>query len=90
MMAGAYLDAESERDRARIEAQKQADAWVQAPGATAQGLSQHLAVAGIPETQVKAVRDFLASNPQVLGALRTAFMPAAQDPVATSPLAHAL
>ena len=90
MMAGAYLDAESERDRARVETKKQADAWAQDTGATAQRLSQHLAVAGIPETQVKAVRDFLGSNPQVLGALRTAFMPAAQDPVATSPLAHAL
>jgi len=90
MMAGAYLDAESERDRARVEAKKQAEAWAQDAGATAQRLSQHLAEAGIPETQVKAVRDFLGSNPQVLAALRIAFMPAAQDPVATSPLAHAL
>jgi VIT1/CCC1 family predicted Fe2+/Mn2+ transporter len=90
MMAGAYLDAESERDRARVEAKKQGEAWAQDAGATAQRLSQHLAAAGIPDTQVKAVRDFLGSNPQVLGALRTAFMPAAQDPVAISPLAHAL
>jgi VIT1/CCC1 family predicted Fe2+/Mn2+ transporter len=90
MMAGAYLDAESERDRARVEAQKQAEAWEQETGTTVQGLSQHLAAAGIPATQVKAVHDLLASNPQVLRALRTAFMPAAQDSVATSPLAHAL
>jgi vacuolar iron transporter family protein len=90
MMAGAYLEAASERDRARVEAQTQAEAWAQDAGATPQRLSQHLAAAGIPETQVKAVRDFLGSNPQVLAALRTAFMPAAQDPVATSPLAHAL
>jgi vacuolar iron transporter family protein len=90
MMAGAYLDAESERDRARVEAKKQAEAWAQDTATTAQRLSQHLAAAGIPETQVKAVSDFLGSNPQVLGALRTAFMPAVQDPVATSPLAHAL
>jgi vacuolar iron transporter family protein len=90
MMAGAYLDAELERDRARVEAQKQAEAWEQETGTTVQGLSQHLAAAGIPATQVKAVHDLLASNPQVLRALRTAFMPAAQDSVATSPLAHAL
>src|SRR4029434_3437497 len=90
MMAGAYLDAESERDRARVEAQKQAEAWAQDTGATAQRLNQHLAAAAIPDTQIKAVRDVLGSNPQVLAALRTAFMPAAQDPVATSPLAHAL
>src|SRR4030095_14812900 len=32
MMAGAYLDAESERDRARVEAQKQAEAWGQDVG----------------------------------------------------------
>ena len=38
----------------------------------------------------KRVRDLLAFNPQVLRALRTAFMLAAQDPVATSPLAHAI
>jgi vacuolar iron transporter family protein len=82
MMAGAYLDAESERDRARVEAQKHAEAWAQDTGATAQWLSQHLATAGIPDTQVQAVRDVLGSNPQVLAALRTAFMPAAQDPVA--------
>jgi VIT1/CCC1 family predicted Fe2+/Mn2+ transporter len=90
MMAGAYLDAESERDRARVEAKKHAEAWAQDADATAQRLSQHLAAVGIPDTQVKAVRDVLGSNPQVLAALRTAFMPAAQDPVATSPLAHAL
>jgi vacuolar iron transporter family protein len=90
MMAGAYLDAESERDRARVEAKKQAEAWAQDTGATAQGLSQHLAAAGIPEAQVEAVRDLLASDPQMLRALRTAFMPAAQDPVVSSPLAHAL
>jgi vacuolar iron transporter family protein len=90
MMAGAYLEAASKRDRARVEAQTQAEAWAQDAGATPQRLSRHLAAAGIPDTQVKAVRDFLGSNPQVLAALRTAFMPAAQDPVATSPLAHAL
>jgi predicted membrane protein (TIGR00267 family) len=90
MMAGAYLDAESERDRARVEAEKQAEAWGQDAGATPHRLSQHLAAAGIPETQVKAVSDFLGANPQVLAALRTAFMPAAQAPVTTSPLAHAL
>ena len=75
MMAGAYLDAESERDRARVEAQKQAEAWEQDAGTMAQGLSQHLAEAGIPEAQVEAVRDLLVSNPQVLRALRTALMP---------------
>lgn len=90
MMAGAYLDAESERDRARVEAKKQAEAWAQDTGATAQGLSQHLAAAGIPTAQVEAVRNLLASDPQMLRALRTAFMPAAQDPVVSSPLAHAL
>src|SRR5919108_4668172 len=76
MMAGAYLDAESERDRARVEAKKQAEAWAQDAGATPQRLSQHLAMAGIPEIQVKAVHDFLGSNPRALAALRTAFMPA--------------
>jgi vacuolar iron transporter family protein len=90
MMAGAYLDAESERDRARVAAQKQAEAWEQDAATTTQGLSLHLAAAGIPEAQVEAVREILASNPQVLRVLRTAFMPAAQDPAATSPLAHAL
>jgi vacuolar iron transporter family protein len=90
MMAGAYLDAESERDRARVEAQKQAEAWEQDAGTMAQGLSQHLVGAGIPAAQVEAVRNLLASNPQMLRALRTAFMPAIQDPAATSPLAHAL
>ena len=90
MMAGAYLDAESERDRARIIAQKQAEAWEQDAATTTQGLSLHLAAAGIPEAQVEAVREILASNPQVLRVFRTAFMPAAQDPVASSPLAHAL
>jgi vacuolar iron transporter family protein len=90
MMAGAYLDAESERDRARVEAKKQAAASAHDAAATPQRLSQHLAATGIPEAQLEAVRDFLESNPQVLAALRTAFKPAAQDPVGTSPLAHAL
>src|SRR5499426_4649865 len=46
MMAGAYLDAESERDRARVEAKKQAEARAQEASATAQRLSQHLVAAG--------------------------------------------
>ena len=90
MMAGAYLDAESERDRARVEAQRQANAWEQDAGATAQGLCRHLVAAGIPEAQVEAMRHLLASNPQVLRVIRTTFVPDLQDPVATSPLAHAL
>src|SRR5262245_18300227 len=90
MMAGAYLDAESERDRARVEAKKHTAAWAQEAGATPHRLSQHLAAAGVPESQVKAVQGPLGSNPQVLAALPTAFMPVAQDPVVTSPLAHAL
>src|SRR4030095_884605 len=81
MMAGAYLDAESERDRARVEAHQRGEAWEEDTRATARGLIQHLAAAGIPQAQVEAVRDLLAFNPQVLRALRTAFMPAAQDPV---------
>ena len=89
MMAGAYLDAESERDRARVEAKKQAEAWAQDASATLQRLSQHLAGAGIPAAQVAAVRTLFASDPQMLRALRTALMPAAQDPLVSSPLAHA-
>jgi vacuolar iron transporter family protein len=90
MMAGAYLDAESERDRARVEAQKHAEAWEQDVGTTAQALSQHLAASGIPDAQVETLRNLLASNPQVLRALRTAFRPTLQEPVTTSPFAHAL
>src|SRR5215831_3852356 len=90
MMAGAYLDAESERDRARVEAQQHAEASEQEVDTTAHALSQHLAESGIPATQVKTLRTLLASNPQVLRALRTALMPPLQQPVTTSPLAHAL
>jgi vacuolar iron transporter family protein len=90
MMAGAYLDAESERDRTRVEAQKHAEPWEQDAGTTAQELSQHLAESGIPDAQVETLRNLLASNPQVLRALRTAFMPTLQEPLATSPFAHAL
>jgi vacuolar iron transporter family protein len=90
MMAGAYLDAESERDRARVEAQKHAEAWEQDVGTTAQELSQHLAESGIPDAQVETLRNLLASNPQVLRALRTALRPTLQEPVTTSPFTHAL
>jgi vacuolar iron transporter family protein len=90
MMAGAYLDAESERDRTRVEAQKHAEAWEQDAGTMAQELSQHLAESGILDAQVETLRNLLASNPQVLRALRTAFMPTLQEPLATSPFAHAL
>jgi VIT1/CCC1 family predicted Fe2+/Mn2+ transporter len=36
------------------------------------------------------LRNLLASNPQVLRALRTALRPTLQEPVTTSPFAHAL
>jgi VIT1/CCC1 family predicted Fe2+/Mn2+ transporter len=90
MMAGAYLDAESERDRVRVKAKQHIAGSAQETGTTLQRLSQHLAAAGLPETQVRAARDLLGSNPQMLVALRTAFIPAAQAPVPASPLAHAL
>jgi VIT1/CCC1 family predicted Fe2+/Mn2+ transporter len=90
MMAGAYLDAESERDQAGVEAQQHPVAWAQEAETTAQGLSQQLAPAGVPASQVEVVRDLLVSHPQALGALRTAVMPASQGAVATRPLAHAL
>ncbi len=76
MMAAAYLDAESERDRARVEAKRQAIAWEQDAGPRREASCRHLVAAGIPAAQVEAVRDLLASNPQVLRVIRTAFVPA--------------
>ena len=83
-------DAESERDRARVEAQKHAEAGEQDVGTMAHELSQHLAASGIPDAQVETLHNLLASNPQVLRALRTALRPTLQEPVMTSPFAHAL
>jgi len=57
MMAGVYLDAESECDRARVQAQKQAEALEQNAGTTAQGLSSIWSAQVSPEAQVEAVRD---------------------------------
>jgi VIT1/CCC1 family predicted Fe2+/Mn2+ transporter len=88
MMAGSYLDAESQRDAARARAarstvEKQRDA-----AAIADRVAQQLAATGIDASSYEPLRRALLSTPGAIPALREALTPD-DDAGRASPLAHA-
>lgn len=86
MMAGSYLDAESQRDLARAgtpaaEAKQDAAAMAR--------IGERLRAAGIPAAQADALRAAFETTPGSVAACRAAFGPNSGG-VEASPLAHAL
>jgi VIT1/CCC1 family predicted Fe2+/Mn2+ transporter len=86
MMAGSYLDAESQRDLARA----RTPAMAAKQDAAALGrIGERLRAAGIPAAQADALRTAFDAIPGSVAACRAEFEPDSQSADA-SPLAHAL
>jgi VIT1/CCC1 family predicted Fe2+/Mn2+ transporter len=88
MMAGSYLDAKTEQDRALALASRSAAERTDEAEAVAARLSKQLALAGTPAPQRDALAAALVAIPGSVVALRTALDPQGDEPKA-SPAAHA-
>ncbi len=90
MMAGTYLEVETDRDKAQT-FNKELDAEiVRNPTGVIGRVAEHLQAAGLPETQAKLVTDLIASKPGLLRGVASAIMAPASPDKAQSPLVHAL
>ncbi|MFO1149435.1 MAG: VIT1/CCC1 transporter family protein [Alsobacter sp.] len=88
MMAGSYLDARTEQDRAAARASRSAAERTDEAEAVAARLSKRLAASGAPAAQREALAGALVATPGAVAALRSALDPEADAPKA-SPAAHA-
>jgi VIT1/CCC1 family predicted Fe2+/Mn2+ transporter len=88
MMAGAYLDAESQRDSARARANRPASQKQEEAAGIATRLAQELEARGVSPGDTAAIRRVLAASPDAVDAMREAILPedAAER---ASPAAHA-
>ncbi|MFO1089936.1 MAG: VIT1/CCC1 transporter family protein [Hyphomicrobiales bacterium] len=89
MMAGSYLDAESERDAARVRAAEPAAQKELEAATLAARVAGALHAAGVPAAKVNMLKAALVSTPGAVQALRRELGPQA-DGTTASPTAHAL
>lgn len=89
MMAGSYLDAESERDAALSRVPQTAAEKAEENAARATRIAGRLAASGAPQAQSEALREILLSTPGALDAVREEIAPPGPATYA-SPVAHAL
>jgi VIT1/CCC1 family predicted Fe2+/Mn2+ transporter len=89
MMAGTYLDAESERDAAAALARRSGAQRAEEAAATAARIGGSLAAAGVPAAEVARLTQAVTTIPGAVDAMRAAVAP--DDPAAKAgPAAHAL
>jgi VIT1/CCC1 family predicted Fe2+/Mn2+ transporter len=90
MMAGTYLDVETNRDQARVMGSR-IEADLQTRGSTVlEHVTQRLRDAGLASEQTTVVSRFLSSEPAVLKSLATALTVSADADVNQSPLIQSL
>jgi VIT1/CCC1 family predicted Fe2+/Mn2+ transporter len=88
MMAGTYLDAESERDAALARARRSAAQKAEEAAETAARVAARLAASGVPNSQADQLRQAIATVPGAVDAIRGEIVP--EDPAAkASPAVHA-
>ena len=90
MMAGTYLDAETNRDQAkvlalRIETEVRSDSAV-----VLEGVTQRLYAVGMAREQATIVSDFLSSQPAILQGFATALAAPEESGASQSPLVRSL
>ena len=66
MMAGTYLDVETNQDQAKLMASRIASDLQKNSGAVLDGVTQRLQAVGMAGDQAASVRDFLSSQPAIL------------------------
>jgi VIT1/CCC1 family predicted Fe2+/Mn2+ transporter len=90
MMAGTYLDVETNRDQARVMASR-IEADLQTRSSTVlEHVTRRLSAAGLAPDQATVVNHFLSSEPAVLKSLATALTASADSDVSQSPLVQSL
>lgn len=88
MMAGSYLDAESERDAAAAQTDSSAEKSAET-AESATRIAERLVASGVPRARSEALRQALVSTPGALAAIRQEVAPA-KPPTHASPAAHAM
>jgi VIT1/CCC1 family predicted Fe2+/Mn2+ transporter len=90
MMAGTYLDVETNRDQARVMASK-IDATLRTDiTVVLEHVTQRLHAAGLAPNQTPAISRFLSSEPAVLKSLAIALTASADSDVSQSPMVQSL
>jgi vacuolar iron transporter family protein len=90
MMAGTYLDVETNRDQARVMASR-IEADLQTGSTTVlERVTQRLSAAGLAPDNAAVVNHFLSSEPAVLKSFATALAGSADADVSQSPLVQSL
>lgn len=87
MMAGSYLDAESERDAALAQATRPPEQAEETAASVAR-IAERLAASGVSPADSEALRQALVSTPGAMAAIRQEIVPP-KSPTHASPAAHA-
>jgi len=90
MMAGTYLDVETNRDQARVMASRIETNLRNDSTTVLEHVTRRLSAAGLAPDQATVVNRFLSSEPAVLKSLATALTASADSDVSRSPLVQSL
>jgi|SRR5579862_38261 len=90
MMAGTYLDVETNRDRARVLTAHIESDLRNGSTAVLESVTQRLQTAGMPRDQAAVVSDFLSSRPTILKSVATALAVSADSDLSQGPLVQSL
>ncbi len=90
MMAGTYLDVETNRDQARVMASRIETNLRNDSTTVLEHVTRRLSAAGLAPDQETVVNRFLSSEPAVLKSLATALTASADSDVSRSPLVQSL
>jgi vacuolar iron transporter family protein len=90
MMAGTYLDVETNRDQARLLTARIESDLRSGSAAVLEGVTQRLQAAGMPQDQAAIVSNFLSSQPTILKGVATALTAPADSDLSQGPLVQSL
>jgi vacuolar iron transporter family protein len=90
MMAGTYLDVETNRDQARVLTARIESDLRSGSTAVLEGVTQRLQATGMPRDQAAIVSNFLSAQPTILKGVATALNASADSDLSQSPLVQSL
>ena len=90
MMAGTYLDVETNRDQARVLTARIESDLQSGSTAVLEGVTRRLQAAGMPQDQAATVSNFLSSQPTILKGVATALSASAASDLSQGPLVQSL
>jgi VIT1/CCC1 family predicted Fe2+/Mn2+ transporter len=90
MMAGTYLDVETNRDQARVLTARIESDLQSGSTAVLKGVTRRLQAAGMPQDQTATVSNFLSSQPTILKGVATALSASADSDLSQGPLVQSL